>query len=119
MAVSRRCAASWGVRRMNPSSIICTFPDGNLWSIPITLDVPAKQAEKIEPGGKVALRDVEGFMLAVLTVEDKWQPDKKREAGEIYGTTSVEHPGVRYLFEQVHDIYLGGVTRRHTDARPF
>ena len=84
------------------------LPDGHLWSIPVTLDVPAALAEKIEPGGKVALRDVEGFMLAVLTVEDKWRPDKAREAQEIYGTTSSEHPGVRYLFEQVHDTYLGG-----------
>ncbi|MGB5305549.1 MAG: bifunctional sulfate adenylyltransferase/adenylylsulfate kinase, partial [Gammaproteobacteria bacterium] len=48
------------------------------------------------------------FMLAVLTVEDKWTPDKKREATEVYGTSSPEHPGVRYLFEQVHDTYIGG-----------
>jgi sulfate adenylyltransferase len=84
------------------------LPDGRLWSIPVTLDVPAALAEKVEPGDRVALRDVEGFMLAVLTVEDKWQSDKQREAQQVYGTTSTDHPGVRYLFEQVHDTYLGG-----------
>ena len=84
------------------------LPDGSLWSIPITLDVPAKQAEKIEPGQRLALCDGEGFMVAVLTVSDKWQPDKQREAEEIYGTTSTAHPGVRYLMEQVHDTYVGG-----------
>jgi sulfate adenylyltransferase len=84
------------------------LPDGNLWSIPIILDIPAAQAEKLEPGQRLALRDDEGFMLAVLHVEDMWQPDKQREAREIYGTTSTGHPGVRYLMEQVHDTYIGG-----------
>jgi sulfate adenylyltransferase len=47
-------------------------------------------------------------MLAAMTVSDKWQPDKEREAREIYGTTSTDHPGVRYLMEQVHATYVGG-----------
>ena len=84
------------------------LPDGSLWSIPITFDVPAAQAGKIAPGQQLALRDDEGFMLAILTVADKWQPDKQREASEIFATTSTAHPGVRYLMEQVHDTYIGG-----------
>jgi len=84
------------------------LPDGSLWSIPITFDVPAAQADKIAPGQQLALRDDEGFMLAILTVADKWQPDKQREASEIFGTSSTAHPGVRYLMEQVHDTYIGG-----------
>jgi sulfate adenylyltransferase len=84
------------------------LPDGTLWSIPVTLDVPTRQAEKIETGMQLALRDGEGFMLAVLTVTGKWQPDKEREAGKVYGTTSTAHPGVRYLMEQVHDTCIGG-----------
>ena len=84
------------------------LPDGTLWSIPVTLDVPDGQAEKIEPGQKLALCDSEGFMLAVLTVEDKWQPDKQREASEVYGTSSTAHPGVRYLLEQSCNTYIGG-----------
>jgi sulfate adenylyltransferase len=91
-------------------SVIDTLhlPDGTLWSVPITLDIPSAQAEKIEPGQRLALRDSEGFMLAVLTVEDTWQPDKQREAQEVYGTTSPDHPGVRFLFDQVGDTYVGG-----------
>jgi sulfate adenylyltransferase len=84
------------------------LPDGTLWSIPVIFDVPAAQAEKIMPGQQLALRDEEGFMLAILAVADKWQPDKQREASEIFGTTSLAHPGVRYLMEQVHDTYIGG-----------
>ncbi len=44
---------------------------GVLWPMPITLDVTEEFAKKLTPGSsKVALRDPEGVMLAVLNVED-------------------------------------------------
>ena len=82
--------------------------DGTLWPIPIVLDVAPSFAEKLEPGMKVALRDSEGFMPAVLTVDEIWQPDRKNEALKVYGTDSDQHPGVRYLYEQVNDTYISG-----------
>ena len=55
--------------------------DGTLWPMPITLDVSEEFARKLTPGSsKIALRDAEGVMLAVLHVEDVWQPDRKAEA---------------------------------------
>lgn len=78
------------------------------WSIPINLDVAAAVAQKLDVGGYLGLCDPEGFMLAVLHVEDIWKPDKKREAELVYGTASPAHPGVPYLLEQVHDTYVGG-----------
>lgn len=84
------------------------LPDGLLWPMPITLDAPNAVADKLEVGGYLGLNDQEGFMLAVLRVTDKWKPDKKREAELVYGTTSQNHPGVRYLYEQTHDTYVGG-----------
>ena len=82
--------------------------DGTLWPIPIVLDVPERFAEKLQPGARVALRDNEGFMPAVLTVGDIWHPDKEREAEKVYSTASEKHPGVRYLHESVHPVYLSG-----------
>ena len=84
------------------------LPNGMLWSIPITLDVPDAIAAKLETGGYIGLNDPEGFMLAVLRIADKWKPDKKREAQLVYGTDTLNHPGVRFLFEQVHGNYVGG-----------
>ena len=84
------------------------LPNGRLWPIPITLDVTQEFAQKLQVGQRIALRDGEGFMPAVLTVEDIWQPDKKREAMQVYGTDSDAHPGVRYLYEQTQDTYIGG-----------
>nr|VFK20234.1 MAG: sulfate adenylyltransferase [Candidatus Kentron sp. LFY] len=82
--------------------------DGSPWPMPITLDVDADLAETLEPGGKLALRDDEGFMLAILDIEDIWKQDKRREARVVYGTDSVEHPGVRALFDEIRDHHVGG-----------
>lgn len=84
------------------------LPDNQLWPIPIILDIDSSIAEQLKPGDKVALRDTEGFMPAVLTVSEVWQPDKKLEAESIYGTNSELHPGVDYLINQCHSFYVGG-----------
>ena len=84
------------------------LPGGTLWPIPVTLDVDRPVAEALDPGTRVALRDDEGFMLAVLRVRTRWKVDKEREARCVYGTVSARHPGVRYLREQSGSHYLGG-----------
>jgi sulfate adenylyltransferase len=71
--------------------------DGTLWPIPVTLDVDAPRAKALEPGQILALRDAEGVMLAALEVEEVWERDRDLEAERVYGTRSLEHPGVRYL----------------------
>jgi sulfate adenylyltransferase len=82
--------------------------DGTLWPIPITLDVPAKVAESLEPGSHLALRDPEGVMLAALHVEDVWPADKTREAEQVFGTANPEHPAVGYLMNRAGTHYVGG-----------
>jgi len=82
--------------------------DGALWPIPITLDVPEELAQKLEPGSSLALRDAEGVMLAVLRVDDVWEPDREAEAKQVYGTSDTKHPAVRHLMEDSHPYYVGG-----------
>ncbi|NIN39435.1 MAG: adenylyltransferase, partial [Gammaproteobacteria bacterium] len=53
---------------------------GVLWPIPVTLDVSEEFAESIRSGDRVALRDLEGVVIATLEVGDIWTPDKKAEA---------------------------------------
>jgi sulfate adenylyltransferase len=82
---------------------------GVLWPMPITLDVQEDFAKSLKPGvSKVALRDAEGVMLAVLHVEEVWQPDRKAEAQSVFGTTSAVHPGVDYLLNKGNSWYVGG-----------
>jgi sulfate adenylyltransferase len=83
--------------------------DGTLWPMPITLDVTEEFAKKLTPGtSKVALRDPEGVMLAVLNVEEVWQPDRKAEAQAVFASTSAAHPGADYTINKANPWYVGG-----------
>ena len=62
-----------------------------MWPIPICLDIPETLARTIEAGQSLALRDPEGFLLAVLHIEDMWPVDKQREAELVYGTANMDH----------------------------
>ncbi len=83
--------------------------DGTIWPMPICLDVSEEFAATIEVGQRLALNDAEGFLLALLTVSDVWQPDKREEAEAVYGTVDGDkHPGVKTLYEQIGTWYIGG-----------
>lgn len=83
--------------------------NGTLWPMPITLDVTEEFAKKLTPGtSKIALRDPEGVMLAVLSVEEVWQPDRKAEAQAVFASTSPAHPGADYVINKANPWYVGG-----------
>ncbi|MXW42855.1 MAG: bifunctional sulfate adenylyltransferase/adenylylsulfate kinase [Acidimicrobiia bacterium] len=82
--------------------------DGTLWPMPITLDTDEETAAAAQAAGRLALRDIEGVMLAVLTVSDAWQPDLMAEAKAVFATTDPDHPGVSHLLRHTAPVYLGG-----------
>ncbi len=82
--------------------------DGTLWPMPVTLDVSEDFAGQLSSGDRVALRDPEGVILAILHVGDIWRPDRAAEARAVFGTDDPAHPGVAYLLERSHPVYLGG-----------
>ncbi|WP_207261279.1 adenylyl-sulfate kinase [Desulfovibrio sp. Huiquan2017] len=73
--------------RMDYESVLeyMRLSDGTLWPLPLCLGVSAEFAAGLEEGECVAVRDAEGFMLAVLTVSDVWKPDLAAEARAIRG----------------------------------
>jgi sulfate adenylyltransferase len=82
---------------------------GLLWPMPITLDVTEAFAKTLQPGStKIALRDAEGVMIAILHVEDVWQPDRQAEGKAVFKSTSIVHPGVAYLMNRSNPWYVGG-----------
>ncbi len=83
--------------------------NGVLWPMPIILDVTEEFDKKLIPGtSRVALRDPEGVMLAVLHVEDVWQPDRNAEAQAVFASTSAAHPGADYAINKANPWYVGG-----------
>lgn len=96
--------------------------NGTLWPLPITLGISGELAATIGPGSMVALRDPEGVMLAALTVEEMWQPDRCAEAKAVYGTTTSTQTGVNYLLGETQSWNVGGRLEgiqfpRHHDFR--
>ena len=97
--------------RANYESVLekMRLTDGTFWPLPITLAVNEKLAASLSAGCQLALRDSEGFMLAVLTVSDVWQPDLEAEAEALYGTADANtHPSVAQLYQHKGDSYVGG-----------
>jgi sulfate adenylyltransferase len=82
--------------------------DGTLWPMPVTLDVSEAFAAGVEPGQDIALRDPEGVILAILSITDKWTPNKAREAEAVFGADDAAHPAVNYLHHKAGPVYLGG-----------
>ncbi len=82
--------------------------DGTLWPVPITLDVSDTFAAELKPGDAITLRDAEGVALAILELDDIWQPDLSAEALSVFGTEDQTHPAVAYLLQRSGTTYLGG-----------
>ena len=67
--------------------------DGTFWPLPITLRSRQKAAAELKPGERVALRDGEGFMLAVLSVSDAWDAGGVTHlGGAVEGVAVPPHP---------------------------
>ncbi|RIP34812.1 sulfate adenylyltransferase [Staphylococcus gallinarum] len=81
--------------------------NGLVWSIPITLPVDETQANELNIGDRVALYGEDQHLYGVLDLEEKYTYDKEKEAKLVYGTTDVDHPGVKKVYEK-GSVYLAG-----------
>ncbi|QKX63952.1 uncharacterized protein TRUGW13939_11124 [Talaromyces rugulosus] len=84
--------------------------DGNLFTMPITLDVSGQTVQELslKAGSRITLRDFrDDRNLAILTIDDVYRPDKTKEAQLVFGGDE-EHPAIKYLNESVQEFYIGG-----------
>jgi len=77
------------------------------WTIPILLDVPSDKAETIEIGEVVGLYSSENGLVGTITVQEKFQLDKKYLAEKVYSTTDEQHPGVKRTYS-LGDVFIAG-----------
>jgi len=82
--------------------------NGEIWPIPIVLDVPNDFLKALDKNEHISLRNAEGFLLAILKVREFWSPNKKDEANSIFKTIDENHPGVDYLFNHTNSNYISG-----------
>ncbi len=81
---------------------------GELWPIPITLDVSDAFAEQVIIGEDILLCDEDQSLLATMKISDKWRPEKRDEVRSVFGTEDPAHPGVSYTLDKAGSWYLGG-----------
>ena len=93
--------------------------NGSLWPLPIMLDIDKEFSKKLTVGDKVTLKDKEGFSIAIIKIDDIWEPDLNKEAELVFGTKDCSHPGVDYLINQTNSVYIGGKIKTITIPRHY
>ncbi|KAI8390846.1 sulfate adenylyltransferase [Radiomyces spectabilis] len=84
---------------------------GLLWPVPVTLDVNQEEIDtlSIKHQQRIALLDPRNYdILAILTVEDVYRPDKVKEATSVFGSNDTAHPAIHYLHNIAKEYYVGG-----------
>ena len=94
---------------------------GEVWTVPIILDVPRNIADFLKVGNDVALCAQAG-VLAILHLEEKYEFNKDETNQKLYGTTSLEHPGARWI-NSLHPVLLAGkislLARRQSEHKEY
>jgi pyruvate kinase len=93
-----------------------------IWPLPIVLDIDEETANKLSIGMEIGLTDDLGEVMALLHLSEKYRFDKEDMAQKMYGTTSVDHPGVR-MIQAMHPVLLAGqidlIKVRHSEMRAY
>ena len=69
------------------------------WTIPVTLSLDDGALKRVGRAEAVALLAPDEQLLAVLEVDEVYKRDRETEALAVFGTTDLEHPGVRALHD--------------------
>jgi len=91
------------------NSVLATYrlPSGEVWTLPILLQVNSEDSAALGSGARVALTDDLGIVHALLDISEIYQYDLENLAERMYGTTNRNHPGVAKLMEK-GNYFLGG-----------
>jgi sulfate adenylyltransferase len=89
--------------------------DGTPWTIPIIMDVDKLTAKNLKDFKDIILL-CEGDAFGILHISDIYGYDKSHMAKSVYGTTDLNHPGVKRIREMKNTL-VGGKTEVFSMAR--
>lgn len=90
-----------------------------VWSIPMVLDVSEEYAAQMKSGDKVALRNTEGELIAVLHVGDIYGYDVQHVVTHVFGTNEDAHPGVAHWKAMKPRLVGGNIDLVDNSKKPF
>jgi len=83
------------------------LPDGNVWTMPLVLQVDARSVSNLSTGQKILLKSEGGLNHSILDVSEIYSPNLNAVAEKWYGTSSDKHPGVN-RFKRDGDRFIAG-----------
>jgi len=94
------------------------LPDGSPFPLPIVLQVDRDTADMARQCGQLELM-YQGVRVARLIVEDVYTRSLSETARLLYGTNSLDHPGVRfYMADPDRNWFIGGAIEDFNPANP-
>jgi sulfate adenylyltransferase len=88
------------------------------WTIPIILGISEEHAKVVNPTDSVVLSGPDG-PVAILDVEEIYKLDKKKHAQTVFGTTDINHPGVKRTEEMQEHLIGGQLELIQAQKNPF
>ena len=73
------------------------LPDGNVWTMPVFLQITRERADAFGIGDRVGLIDGEDKLRSLLDVSAIFDFDPEQLARGLFGTASTDHPGAARL----------------------
>ena len=70
------------------------LPNGEIWTLPITLQIPDNKEARFGSGDRIALTDAGGEAYATMDVSEIFEVDLVNVTNQWFGTSSKDHPGV-------------------------
>jgi sulfate adenylyltransferase len=97
--------------RVLDESVILSGGKRYAWTIPLSLPVSDEEAAAIPAGGKAAVRNEAGELVALVEDVEIFDWDKPRYVKSVYGTDRMDHPGGRMVERDPRSKLLGGSLR--------
>ncbi len=97
------------MNRETLQSVVDTYrlPGGDVWPMPIVLQIEESKAKKLSRGQRVVLTSAQGTAHALLDINDVYTMDLDALAKKWFKTNAPEHPGVARL-NQNGPWFVGG-----------
>ena len=83
--------------------------NGEVFSLPVTLDVDEEVTTKVLKSSEVDLC-FEGITIGTIKIDSIFTCDKQVIAKQLFGTDSTQHPGVARFF-RMNNWFVGGLTK--------
>jgi len=78
------------------------------WTIPIAFPIYKNDAEQLDIGETVVVKNEAHEIVGLLKVLDVYPFDKIRYVQSVYGTERTDHPGARIVLDDPRDYLIGG-----------